>query len=219
MKTLDIIQGFCDHVFRDKKGNRIFPNIFVGKWEADLLEVTRSRLTYEYEVKVSRCDFHKDKKKSDKYGKNKFDVVTSGQRTNYFYYIVPKSLIKPDEVPDFAGLIYAYEGSVQCYSLENILIMGKLNEIAQKAYECAVRRGKIDPDNDSNNNLHRDLLEEVAEVFECTGEKSPHIKEYLDVEEELADVIIVALSTLHHFKCDIDSLIEAKMNYNKNRMD
>lgn len=37
--------------------------------------------------------------------------------------------------------------------------MGKLNEIAQKAYECAVRRGKIDPDNDSNNNLHRDLLE------------------------------------------------------------
>lgn len=80
--------------------------------------------------------------------------------------------------------------------------MGKLNEIAQKAYECAVRRGKIDPDNDSNNNLHRDLL-----------------KEYLDVEEELADVIIVALSTLHHFKCDIDSLIEAKMNYNKNRMD
>lgn len=93
--------------------------------------------------------------------------------------------------------------------------MGKLNEIAQKAYECAVRRGKIDPDNDSNNNLHRDLLEEVAEVFECTGEKSPHIKEYLDVEEEPADVIIVALSTLHHFKCDIDSLIEAKMNYNK----
>lgn len=84
---------------------------------------------------------------------------------------------------------------------------------------CRVRRGKIDPDNDSNNNLHRDLLEEVAEVFECTGEKSPHIKEYLDVEEELADVIIVALSTLHHFKCDIDSLIEAKMNYNKNRMD
>lgn len=58
--------------------------------------------------------------------------------------------------------------------------MEKLNEIAQKAYECAVRRGKIDPDNDSNNNLHRDLLEEVAEVFECTGEKSPHIKEYLD---------------------------------------
>lgn len=88
--------------------------------------------------------------------------------------------------------------------------MGKLNEIAQKAYECAVRRGKIDPDNDSNNNLHRDLLEEVAEVFECTGEKSPHIKEYLDVEEELADVIIVALSTLHHFKLTLIHSLKPK---------
>ena len=39
--------------------------------------------------------------------------------------------------------------------------MGKLNEIAHKAYECAVRRGKIDPDNDSNNNLHRDLLKKL----------------------------------------------------------
>ena len=97
--------------------------------------------------------------------------------------------------------------------------MGKLNEIAQKAYECAVRRGKIDPDNDSNNNLHRDLLEEVAEVFECTGEKSPHIKQYLHLEEELADATIVALSTLHPFKCNIDSFIEVKMNSTKNRMD
>ena len=97
--------------------------------------------------------------------------------------------------------------------------MGKLNEIAQKAYDCAVKRGKIDPDNDENNNLHRDLLEEVAEVFESTGNISPHIKEYSDVEEELADVVLVALSTLQHFKCDIDSLIEAKMKFNQNRID
>ncbi|MEL5894223.1 MazG nucleotide pyrophosphohydrolase domain-containing protein [Bacteroides sp. GD17] len=97
--------------------------------------------------------------------------------------------------------------------------MGKLNEIAQIAYDCAVRRGKIDPDNDKNNNLRRDLLEEVAEVFESTGDKSHHIKDYLDVEEELADVILVALSTLHHFKCDIDSLVEAKMKFNQKRTD
>ena len=57
------------------------------------------------------------------------------------------------------------------------------------------------------------------EIMEAKMGEAVNIKEYLDVEEELADVIIVALSTLHHFKCDIDSLIEAKMNYNKNRMD
>lgn len=48
MKTADIINGFCELVFRDRKGNKIYPNVFVEKWEADLLEVTRSRLTYEY---------------------------------------------------------------------------------------------------------------------------------------------------------------------------
>ena len=106
MKTADIINGFCEFVFRDRKGNKIYPNVFVGAWEADLLEVTRSNLTYEYEVKVSRCDFHKDGKKE-----GKFDNITSGKRTNYFYYIVPDGLVKPEEVPEFAGLIYAINGT------------------------------------------------------------------------------------------------------------
>ena len=50
MKTADIINGFCEFVFRDRKGNKIYPNVFVGAWEADLLEVTRSNLTYEYAI-------------------------------------------------------------------------------------------------------------------------------------------------------------------------
>lgn len=108
MKTADIINGFCEFVFRDRKGNKIYPNVFVGAWEADLLEVTRSNLTYEYEVKVSRCDFHKDGKKE-----GKFDNIISGKRTNYFYYIVPDGLVKPEEVPEFAGLIYAINGTLR----------------------------------------------------------------------------------------------------------
>ena len=111
MKTADIINGFCELVFRDRKGNKIYPNVFVEKWEADLLEVTRSRLTYEYEVKVSRCDFHKDSKKQDQNGNSKFDNILAGGRTNYFYYIVPDGLVKPEEVPEFAGLIYAINGT------------------------------------------------------------------------------------------------------------
>lgn len=30
MKTLDIIQGFCDHVFRDKTGTASFPIFLSG---------------------------------------------------------------------------------------------------------------------------------------------------------------------------------------------
>ena len=52
--------------------------------------------------------------------------------------------------------------------------MGKLNEIAQKAYECAVRRGKIDPDNDSNNNLHRDLLEKLPKSLSTRVRNLPY---------------------------------------------
>lgn len=92
-----------------------------------------------------------------------------------------------------------------------------LNELAKRAYDCAVRRGKIDPTVYKNNCFFRDLMEEVAEVSNTTGEKSPHIPPYLDLEEELADVAIVALSTLHYFGTDIDGLIEAKMQYNEKK--
>lgn len=116
MKTLDIIQGFCDHVFVIKRKPHL-SQYFVGKWEADLLEVTRSRLTYEYEVKVSRCDFHKDKRKVINMARTSLMLSLPANVPIILLYST-KSLIKPDEVPDFAGLIYAYEGSVQCYSLE-----------------------------------------------------------------------------------------------------
>ena len=113
------------------------------------MEVTRSRLTYEYEVKVSRCDFHKDKKKSDKYGKNKFDVVTSGQRTNYFYYIVPKSLIKPDEVPDFCrGLFMLMKD--QC----NVILLKREGYAVKRIFFEVVKPAQKVSDMKADDNFH-----------------------------------------------------------------
>lgn len=110
LQSIDIIQGFCSHVFRNKKGYKVYPNVFIGSWEADLLEITRYGLTYEYEVKVSKSDFLRDFRKVDSNGKNKLNEIASGNRTNYFYYIVPQGLVSPCEVPEYAGLIYAYYG-------------------------------------------------------------------------------------------------------------
>lgn len=93
-----------------------------------------------------------------------------------------------------------------------------LNEIAKKAHDCAVRRGKISPI-DEENDFYRDLLNEVAEVFDAEGKNSPHIENFTDFEEELADVILVAMSTLHHFGSNVDALIKAKMNFNRIRND
>lgn len=80
---------------------KVFPNTYLGRFEADIFEVTKSGYLYEYEVKISRSDFFSENKKI---GKSK--CITDGKRCNYFYYLVPKGLIKPDEIPEYAGLIY-----------------------------------------------------------------------------------------------------------------
>lgn len=97
-------------------------------------------------------------------------------------------------------------------------MQNSLNEIAKKAHDCAVRRGKISPV-DEENNFYRDLLSEVTEVFGSEGKMSSHIGQFTEFEEELADVILVAMSTLHHFGSNIDALIKAKMDFNHTRND
>lgn len=97
-----IINGYCERILRDKSQNRVYPNIYLGKWEADILEITKAGYLYEFEVKISRRDFALDSAKGRKY-----EVLEAGERVNYFSYIVPEGLISPEEVPDWAGLIYA----------------------------------------------------------------------------------------------------------------
>ncbi len=87
-------------------------NLYVYGWESDYLAITRSNLSYEIEIKISRADFKNDfKNKEDKHllfeGGNKLGKFSkAGGMPNYFYYAVPDGLIKADEVPDYAGLLY-----------------------------------------------------------------------------------------------------------------
>lgn len=75
-------------------------------FETDVLSVSKSLVTTEYEIKVSRNDFLKEADKEGKY------AFLSGQRPprkgipQRFYYAVPEGLITLDEIPDYAGLIY-----------------------------------------------------------------------------------------------------------------
>lgn len=69
--------------------------------------MTRSNITYEFEVKISKADFknefkHKTEKHSLLENKNP-DLI----KPNYYYFVVPKGLITASEVPEYAGLIYA----------------------------------------------------------------------------------------------------------------
>ena len=94
------------------------PNSCVFGWESDFISVTKSLMVHEFEIKISRSDFKADAKKEKsailvdpvKTLYPDFPRMTRQitlRRPNYFYYVVPKDLIAADEVPDYAGLIYA----------------------------------------------------------------------------------------------------------------
>lgn len=100
MNAKTIIDAFCLEKAIKSPGDKVFPNVFLKKHEADIFLVTPSGYLYEYEVKITRSDFFADFKKT-----NKHDLVKSGRRSNYFTYITPKDLVKLDEIPRYAGLI------------------------------------------------------------------------------------------------------------------
>lgn len=108
-----------------KKGHKLivpnFQGFFTG--EIDVCSVMKSGLVNEYEIKISRSDFFADAKKENKH--TVFEKMSAGvffekrsyysgsgiyqiefTAPNYFYYVVPTDLVKTEEVPHYAGLIY-----------------------------------------------------------------------------------------------------------------
>lgn len=90
-----ITKAFCNHVMVKRSQNYIFPNVYLGSWEADILEITTSKYSYEYEIKTSKADFKADAKKCRQRHKTKCfktDILIEGGRVNHFYYLVPENL-------------------------------------------------------------------------------------------------------------------------------
>lgn len=82
-----------------------------GYGEADVLAISRAGIATEFEIKMSRSDFFADfKKPKHKYFQRE-NLKGNLQSLyiklpNKFYFACPKGLIKPQEVPEYAGLIY-----------------------------------------------------------------------------------------------------------------
>lgn len=73
---------------------------------ADFFSFLWSGYCQEVEIKLSRSDFKADFKKP------KHEAIKQGKFkgvANRFYYAVPNGLIKENEIPDYAGLIYVSE--------------------------------------------------------------------------------------------------------------
>lgn len=102
---------------RIKPNEVVIPNYYFGFYEMDVFRLTPSGYVTEYEIKTSRADFKNDFKKSrnvsfsNKIGDNtevfKHEEIEKGShKTNKFFFVVPKGLVKADEVPKNCGLIY-----------------------------------------------------------------------------------------------------------------
>jgi len=84
------------------------------QWEMDIAMIMKDLSLNEYEIKISRGDFFKDAKyKADKHryyssvrSSRKDQLGYLGATPQKFYYVCPADLIKPEEIPEWAGLMY-----------------------------------------------------------------------------------------------------------------
>lgn len=104
------------------------PNVFIYNWECDYWIMSRDGESKEFEIKISRSDYFKDLKKAK-------HLAATG--ANYFYYVVPKDLIRPDEVQNKYGLIYVADGTMELVKRPSRLNRNKFHNwqlIANKIY-------------------------------------------------------------------------------------
>lgn len=151
---LKILNRRFDHKYK-------LNNCFIFGWESDYFGFAQSGYCYEIEVKISRADFKNDAKHKQQkfrcFENVEKDAITIPQTPgrdwnekdgeqlknyndlywqkiiipNRFYYAVPENLIKVNEIPDYAGLIYIREDD--CITIKEAKFLHKKKIISQLA--------------------------------------------------------------------------------------
>jgi len=98
----DIEIGLVDHL--GERGANIFvPNVSFGlfddRHEADLVQLTRSHKMFEYEIKCSAADIHKDTLKQGGRGHALHRFISE------LWFVVPQDLANNPEIPKHAGIL------------------------------------------------------------------------------------------------------------------
>ena len=99
------------------------------------------------------------------------------------------------------------------------LSINDVNKIASYSYDLAIKRGKTSL-NLSLNDICNGIGEELDELRNATENASEHITDYTEQQEELADIVLASLTELNKIckgKCLVSDVLDAKINFNKNR--
>lgn len=122
------IQTQLFYYCKAKGYKKMMPNFTPENWwECDLLGITESNYMVEFEIKLTKSDFNKDKKKERIIRNikekthttiNKHELLT--EKTEYgpsrFYYVAPQGVITTDMLPKFAGLIEIFVKGNRLYT-------------------------------------------------------------------------------------------------------
>lgn len=86
---------------------RDFLNLYT---ESDFVAATMAGQVYEYEIKVSRRDFLKDRLKL----RNRiYTGEAPGLRPNRFWYVTPDAILTAEDIPSFAGWLVLRNGVLE----------------------------------------------------------------------------------------------------------
>lgn len=95
--------GRCNILFPELRLGSGYSDIAQRRIDMFMISAEKGNYATAFEIKVSRADFLKDIKN---------DLKQRGARlySSNFYYVAPKNMIKPEEIPVWAGLLeYDFE--------------------------------------------------------------------------------------------------------------
>lgn len=101
------------HQTQHTRYDDLVPNAYAKDWsECDILCIRPTGFVDEIEIKISRSDFKADFNKTV-WVRGEGDVnkhlLLQQQRSpiNYFWFLMPENLMALDEIPEYAGVLYA----------------------------------------------------------------------------------------------------------------
>lgn len=115
----------------------------VGLWEMDVLGINESEYIYEFEIKRSKEDYLSEFKNkalkhqflSQRESTRLYDKWKDGKRTeekveyitipNRYFFVCEEGLIKPEEVPEYAGLLYVVKKKYSTIDREELVEIKK----------------------------------------------------------------------------------------------
>lgn len=135
-----IALSLYSHLVGNRRHDVILPNFFIGDYECDMIRFKEDGSIIEYEIKTSVKDFRKDFSKKRK-GKYKHKELAAGLLPpSQFYFVVPSNLLKPEDIPSYAGLMYVSQyGAVSTIKRAPFLHKRKYMDSMVKYKDLAIK--------------------------------------------------------------------------------